>query len=74
MKTAEGKPITVVEWGYLGKGKFNRRDFRLDVLTGMSQFSHLGRHEIFQPAKDYPPLRMRELAALDTSARNGDAT
>ena len=46
MKTAEGKPITVVEWGYLGKGKFNRRDFRLDVLTGMSQFSHLGRHEI----------------------------
>ena len=81
MKTADCKPITVAEWGYLGKGKFNRRDFRLDVLTGMSQFkeeqslfSHLGRHEIFQPAKDYPPLRMRELAALDSPAGNGDAT
>lgn len=80
MKTADGNPITVAEWGYLGKGKFNRRDFRLDVLTGMSQFkeeqslfSHLGRHEIFQPAKDYPPLRMLELAALDLSARNGGA-
>ena len=80
MKTADEKPITVAEWGYLGKGKFNRRDFRLDVLTGMSQFkeeqslfSHLGRHEIFQPAKDYPPLRMRELAALDSPAQNGDA-
>ena len=78
MKTADGNPITVAEWGYLGKGKFNRRDFRLDVLTGMSQFkeeqslfSHLGRHEIFQPAKDYPPLRMRELAALDISVQNG---
>lgn len=78
MKTAGGNPITVAEWGYLGKGKFNRRDFRLDVLTGMSQFkeeqslfSHLGRHEIFQPAKDYPPLRMREMAALDNPAQNG---
>ena len=80
MKTADGNPITVAEWGYLGKGKFNRRDFRLDVLTGMSQFkeeqslfSHLGRHEIFQPAKDYPPFRMRELATLDSPAENGDA-
>ena len=79
MKTADGNPITVAEWGYLGKGKFNRRDFRLDVLTGMAQFkeeqslfSHLGRHEIFQPAKDYPPLRMRELAALDNPTENGD--
>jgi len=80
MKTAEGSPITVAEWGYLGKGKFNRRDFRLDVLTGMSQFkeeqslfAHLGRHEIFQPAKDYPPFRMRELAALDNPTQKGDA-
>lgn len=79
MKTADGNPITVAEWGYLGKGKFNRRDFRLDVLTGMSQFkeeqslfSHLGRHEIFQPAKDYPPLRIREMAALDNAVQKGD--
>ena len=27
------QPITFAEWGYLGKGKFQRRDFRLDTLT-----------------------------------------
>lgn len=72
MKDADGGPITVVEWGYLGKGKFQRRDFRLDVLTGMSKFreertlfAHLGKHEIFQPADSYPPMMVRELAARD---------
>lgn len=33
MRTHEGQPITFAEWAYLGKGKFQRRDFRLDVLT-----------------------------------------
>ena len=33
MRTSDGQPITFAEWGYLGKGKFQRRDFRLDVLT-----------------------------------------
>jgi transcriptional regulator with XRE-family HTH domain len=72
MKSASGDPITVVEWSYLGKGKFNRRDFRLDVLTGMasfreerSLFAGLGNHEIFQPTRSYPPMTVRELAALD---------
>jgi hypothetical protein len=72
MKAANGSPITVVEWSYLGKGKFNRRDFRLDVLTGMSKFSeerslfaHLGKHEIFQAVESYPPMTVPELAALD---------
>ena len=27
----------IAEWGYLGKGKFQRRDFRFDVLTGSSK-------------------------------------
>ena len=31
MRDTTGLPINVVEWGYLGKGKFQRRDFRLDV-------------------------------------------
>ncbi|KHS41592.1 hypothetical protein NJ75_04646 [Novosphingobium subterraneum] len=72
MKDASGGPILIVEWGYLGRGKFQRRDFRLDVLTGMasfreerSLFSHLGSHEIFKPAESYPPMTVRELAALD---------
>ena len=52
MRDSTGAPISVVEWGYLGKGKFQRRDFRLDVLTGMASFSAegslfagLGKHE-----------------------------
>jgi hypothetical protein len=72
MRTHDGQPIVFVEWAYLGKGKYNRRDFRLDVLTGMSGFAeegslfaNLGKHEIFTPAAMYPPMTMRELAALD---------
>lgn len=72
MLDANGGPIRVVEWSYLGKGKFNRRDFRLDVLTGMrgfreeqSLFGGLGNHEIFKPTKNYPPMTIRDLAALD---------
>lgn len=75
MKDATGGPINVAEWAYLGKGKFNRRDFRLDVLTGMAEFkeerslfAHLGRHEIFQPKKSYPPMTIKQLAAKDESA------
>ncbi len=70
MRTHDGQPITFAEWGYLGKGRFQRRDFRLDVLTGSSAFSaegslfaHLGKHEIFQPVKTWPPMTVRELAA-----------
>lgn len=69
MKTHEGQPMTFAEWGYLGKGKFQRRDFRLDVLTGASAFSaegslfaHLGKHEIFTPTKTYPPMTIADLA------------
>ena len=70
MRTHDGQPITFAEWGYLGKGKFQRRDFRFDVLTGSSAFSaegslfaHLGKHEIFTPTKTYPPMTVSELAA-----------
>lgn len=71
MRDYAGDPILVVEWGYMGKGKFQRRDFRLDKLTGMSAFREegtlfagLGRHEIFQPTSDrYVPMTVRELAA-----------
>ncbi len=70
MRTKDGEHISFAEWGYLGKGKFQRRDFRLDVLTGSSAFNaegslfaHLGKHEIFTPIKTYPPMTVRELAA-----------
>ncbi len=69
MRAQDGAPITFAEWGYIGRGKFQRRDFRLDVLTGSSAFSaegslfaHLGKHEIFTPTKTYPPMTVRDLA------------
>ena len=70
MKVSDGAPITFAEWGYLGKGKFQRRDFRFDILTHSSAFSaedslfaHLCKHEIFTPAKTWPPMTMADLAA-----------
>jgi hypothetical protein len=69
MTTSDGDPITFAEWGYLGKGKFQRRDFRYDTLVQMSSFGQdtlfadLGRHEIFTPVKSYPPVTISELAA-----------
>jgi hypothetical protein len=70
MKDMTQQPISIVEWGYLGKGKFQRRDFRLDVLTGMSSFSaedslfaHLGKHEIFIPTSVYPSMTVGELVS-----------
>jgi len=80
MLTDDGRPITFAEWGYLGKGKFQRRDFRFEVLTQMSSFSregslfaHLGKHEIFTPIKEYPPITVSELAGLPFEVGLGEA-
>ncbi|OKH19639.1 restriction endonuclease subunit M [Hydrococcus rivularis NIES-593] len=69
MRTHDDQPITFPEWGYLGKGKFQRRDFRLHDLALSSTFSadgslfaHLAKHEIFTPTKTYSPMTVRELA------------
>ncbi len=77
MRTSAGQPITFAEWGYLGKGKFQRRDFRLDALTQMAAFreegtlfAHLDEHEIFIPTRTYPTTGVSELA----SAAFGGAT
>ena len=71
MRDHQGQAITFAEWGYLGKGKYQQRDFRFDVLTGASKFSEegslfaeLGKHEIFTPVKTHPPMTVRELATL----------
>lgn len=73
MLTSGKRPITFAEWGYLGKGKFQRRDFRLDALTQSAAFAQegtlfadLGKHEIFVPTRTYPPMTIRELACLAT--------
>jgi len=69
MRTRSVEPITFAEWGYLGKGRFQRRDFRFDTLTGMSSHTEQGslfaKHEIFTPTRTYPPMTISELAAQD---------
>jgi hypothetical protein len=80
MRTCDGQPITFAEWGYLGKGKFQRRDFRFDALTQMSSYSqegslfaHLGKHEIFTPIKTYLPMTAREFACSPLDNGLGEA-
>lgn len=80
MRMHDGAPIKFAEWGYLGKGKFQRRDFRLDTLTQSSAFSaegslfaHLSKHEIFRPTKTYPPMTVSELSAAMLGEPSKDA-
>ena len=74
MRDHTGSPIAFPEWGYLGAGQFNRRDFRFDNLTQSASyaqlgaggegalFGELGKHEVFQPARTYAPLSVVAIA------------
>jgi len=68
MQDPGGSPIVFPEWAYLGKGRFQRRDFRFDALTQMSLFGEgtifesMETHDIFAPEKDYPPLSITDIA------------
>lgn len=71
MQTNTKSSITFAEWGYIGKGKYQRRDFLFDALTGASAFSaegslfaDLGKHEIFLPLKTYEPATINDLANM----------
>ena len=71
MRTHNDQAIIFAEWGQVGKGRYIRRDFRLDSLAESSEFSaegslfaQLGRHEIFTPTETYPSMTTRELADL----------
>lgn len=68
MTTPDKMPIVFPEWGYLGKGRFQRRDFRYDNLTQRSSFQgtlwdHLEEHEIFTPTIEYPAMTVEDLAS-----------
>ncbi len=68
MTTADGEPIVFPEWGYLGRGKYQRRDFRYDALTQRAAaseglFAHFEEHEIFTPVRTYPAMTLEEVAA-----------
>ena len=62
-------PIAFAEWAYVGKGRYQRRDFRFETLTQMSSFGEedslfadLGKHEIFTPTKDHGTVTVADLA------------
>lgn len=67
MMTSAGEPITFPEWGYLGRGRFQRRDFRYDSLTQRAAaseglFAHFAEHEIFTPVRTFPAMTVKEIA------------
>lgn len=70
MRAHGDRPIVFPEWGYLGKGKFQRRDFNLASLTQSSSFRsddslfrETGAHDLFMPAGDsYSPESVKQLA------------
>lgn len=76
MRTNDDQPIIFAEWGYLGKGKFQRRDFRFDSLTQSSAFgakdlffAERDKHESLTPTNTtYRPMKARGLAALAQEA------
>ncbi|MDT0165743.1 N-6 DNA methylase [Actinotalea sp. AC32] len=74
MTTTGARPITFAEWGYLGKGKYQRRDFRYDALTRRSEFEVEGSlfadlgHELFTPAATFPTMTVTDLAGQVSAA------
>lgn len=68
LENAEGEPIVFAEWGYLGKGKFQRRDFQYAKLTQRSSYGEVGdllseASDIFTPLTSYMPKTVEEIAA-----------
>ena len=74
MTVESGSAITFPEWGYVGRGRFQRRDFTLEVLSRISLvdggtnddgtlfIGDVGRHDIFTPTKTYPLMTVTDLA------------
>lgn len=60
-----GHPIVFAEWGYVGKGKFQRRDFRFDRIAGRDVVGPgEAHHEVFQPVATYPSMTVGQLAVV----------
>lgn len=69
MTVPGGSPIIFPEWGYLGKGKFQRRDFRYDSLTQRASFEgtlfgELPDDDLFVPVQTYPVMTVRQIASV----------
>lgn len=68
LMNVDGRRIEFPEWGYLGSGKFQRRDFLYDALTQRSGiegtlFELFEEHDLFIPTKTYPSMTVSEMIA-----------
>ena len=69
MKRPDGNEVVFAEWGYLGRGKFQRRDFEFGIVAnrffeGDSLFVSQAKDSdtnIFTPCGVFPPVTVREL-------------
>jgi hypothetical protein len=70
LTNSNGKPLVFAEWAYLGKGKFQRRDFIFSELIQMSSFgegtlfSNMEPDEIFRPIAIHPQVDLENLSSL----------
>jgi hypothetical protein len=70
IKNSRGEAIKFAEWSYLGKGKYQRRDFQFSELIDMSSFGegtlfeNMEPDEIFRPVRTYGQVNMSEIASL----------
>lgn len=69
MRTITDRPIEFPEWGYLGKGRYQRRDFEMASLSSVSgfgdalgMFSHASHAQKFVPVRVHPTATIAELA------------
>lgn len=68
MTVPGGQHIVFPEWAYLGKGRYQRRDFRYRDLTQRASwegtlFAQLGDDALFTPISTYPPMTVGQIAA-----------
>ena len=66
LTTTEGKPMKFPEWGYLGSGKYQRRDFQFDALTQRAAikgtlFEMFEEEQLFVPVAIFPTMSVEEM-------------
>jgi hypothetical protein len=67
LTTTAGKPMRFPEWGYLGSGKYQRRDFQFDALTQRAAikgtlFEMFEEEQLFVPIETFPTMSVEEMA------------
>lgn len=75
MRTEDGRPLTFPEWGYLGLGKYQRRDFQYESLSQRSSyigtlFGEFEEDQIFVPTVSYNPMTVSEISKFGASDAN----